>query len=44
MVKAAQGNLTIHSDYGNIEARGISGAIRIESDKGDLQVEGTVTC
>jgi DUF4097 and DUF4098 domain-containing protein YvlB len=42
MVKAAQGNLTIHTDNGNIEAHGISGAIRIESGNGDLQVDGTV--
>jgi DUF4097 and DUF4098 domain-containing protein YvlB len=43
MVRGAQGNLTIHTDDGNIEARGIGGALRIESGSGDLQVEGTVT-
>jgi hypothetical protein len=39
MVKSAQGKLTIPTDNGNIEARGISGVLSIESGTGDLQVE-----
>jgi hypothetical protein len=43
MVKGTQGKLTISTDNGNTEARGISGPLRIESGNGDLRVEGTVT-
>jgi Putative adhesin len=43
MVKGTQGKLAIHTENGNIEARGIRGTLSIESGNGDLQVEGTVT-
>jgi len=43
MVKGTQGKLAIHTENGNIEARGIRGTLNVESGNGDLQVEGTVT-